>query len=152
MCDHAVSVSPVITSSCQTLPVIVKIPFGTVQLILLDPLQHLFLLKPLCFSSKSVNADSLPPSPLLPLPALYIHLHVPYVFIFRNQSVFLTLVSLTVYSRGESGAGKTENTKKVIQYLAHVASSHKGSTLGRNKEARQVCDAENPGETTITHP
>uniref|UniRef100_F6QF55 Myosin, heavy chain 10, non-muscle n=1 Tax=Xenopus tropicalis TaxID=8364 RepID=F6QF55_XENTR len=49
----------------------------------------------------------------------------PHIYAI-SESAYRCMLQGEKNTGGESGAGKTENTKKVIQYLAHVASSHKG--------------------------
>uniref|UniRef100_A0A3Q3KRF8 Myosin-9 n=1 Tax=Monopterus albus TaxID=43700 RepID=A0A3Q3KRF8_MONAL len=49
----------------------------------------------------------------------------PHIYAITDTAYRSMMQGTTVVSFGESGAGKTENTKKVIQYLAHVASSFK---------------------------
>ncbi|MGH0130135.1 UNVERIFIED_CONTAM: hypothetical protein FKN15_041186 [Acipenser sinensis] len=50
----------------------------------------------------------------------------PHIYSIADNAYRSMLQGKDTRGQGESGAGKTENTKKVIQYLAVVASSHKG--------------------------
>merc|ERR1719191_112008 len=55
----------------------------------------------------------------------------PHVFAITDiayRSMLQDREDQSILCTGESGAGKTENTKKVIQYLAHVAASKPMST------------------------
>jgi len=66
----------------------------------------------------------------------------PHVFAITDtsyRSMLQDREDQAILCTGESGAGKTENTKKVIQYLAHVASSVKVGPGG-------VARAHNQGE------
>lgn len=54
----------------------------------------------------------------------------PHVFAITDgayRSMLQDREDQSILCTGESGAGKTENTKKVIQYLAHVAASNRTS-------------------------
>ncbi|KAI6232049.1 hypothetical protein M3Y95_00445800 [Aphelenchoides besseyi] len=59
------------------------------------------------------------------------HERPPHIFAIADcayRSMLQEREDQSILCTGESGAGKTENTKKVIQYLAHVASSNRGKT------------------------
>ncbi|XP_049817618.1 myosin heavy chain, non-muscle isoform X2 [Aethina tumida] len=61
----------------------------------------------------------------------------PHVFAITDtayRSMLQEREDQSILCTGESGAGKTENTKKVIQYLAYVAASKSPKTAGAQKD------------------
>ena len=63
------------------------------------------------------------------------HENPPHVFAIADtayRSMLLDRENQSILCTGESGAGKTENTKKVIQYIAYVAASQKSKLNSSN--------------------
>lgn len=76
--------------------------------------------------------------------------------LFWHSNIY-NIVLLLLTNRGESGAGKTENTKKVISYFANVAAAtkkkddteeDKGSLEDQIVQANPVLEAYGNAKTT----
>uniref|UniRef100_A0A1I8HGS0 Paramyosin n=1 Tax=Macrostomum lignano TaxID=282301 RepID=A0A1I8HGS0_9PLAT len=75
----------------------------------------------------------------------------PHIYAIADQAYRSMLEARddqSILCTGESGAGKTENTKKVIQYLAHVASSVKSQKTGGSTPATNSI-AQSQGELEL---
>ena len=63
----------------------------------------------------------------------------PHIFAIADaayRSMLQDREDQSILCTGESGAGKTENTKKVIQYLAHVAGATRHKQLNSPAKVR----------------